>query len=210
MNNCTISFETLMDYREGRLGAAAMRRVRQHLERNCASCQERLTWMETFLPALQSALTMEAVSVSPAALTFARNIAREHFQASPSPKPPTFIERLARVLFDSRQTPALAGARGQADQAFRLVFDAGNCHIDLWAEFEREQRGYLIGQIMPLDGGTPLHAESVVLTAEDGSLFPATWEANEFHIAGVPAGTYILKIRRDGEQIIAPDVHLHG
>lgn len=210
MNHCTISFETLMDYRENRLGAAVARRVRQHVIRGCAACQERLAWMEAFLPALHAALTMEETPVPAGALTFARNIARERPLAPPPvPEQPTWIERLARVLFDSRQTPALAGARGQSAQAFRMVFGAENCHIDLWAEWERDGPGYLIGQIVPRDGSAPLRAESVTLTAEDGRLLAATWEANEFHIAAVPAGTYMLRIRRDGEEIIAPDVRLY-
>jgi hypothetical protein len=203
MDECNLSFETLADYYEGRADAEASRRIRAHLEAGCAHCQSRLAWLTEFLPALHSATTAPEPAPSEAALAYARNLIRGR---TPVPARPSLPVRIAQLLFDSRQAPALAGARGEGGQTARSLYATDDHYIDLWEERAQEGHYYLIGQVLPKAGGDPLLPESALLIQADGRTLTAQSEGTEFHVPAAPAGTYQLRLRLGAAEILMPEV----
>lgn len=207
MNRCFVTFELLMDYREGRADATTQARVRTHLDAGCDDCRERLAWLEAALPTLHAALT-EAETPAPESLVaYARDLFRERTRA---PERPSIRQVLARLLFDSRNanSPALAGMRAvsEGSRAYQCLYETEAYLIDLWEEHTPDDRSYLIGQAYSKSDNRSVLPESVVLTTAENDLLNASMEANEFHLPSVSSGTYQLRLRFPDEEILLNDV----
>ncbi len=97
--------------------------VREHTA-SCSSCRDSLEWMERMIEAIDQA-PLEAPSEGAVARVI--DLAREMPVA-------TRKERrwsLARLLGDALDQPALAGVRGSAEHAHRLLFETDDGHLDL-------------------------------------------------------------------------------
>jgi len=213
MNRCPLAFDTIIDFYERRLDAAAMQRVREHLAPGCSVCVERLDWAKQFLPALHTAVSVPEQVLPEAMLANARNLARANpyseaqRSATRSKNVPavSLPVRIAQLLFDSRQSPSAAGARSQHDYSFRKLYAAGDYYVDLWEECA-STGCYLIGQVLPRNGGDPIAPMRASLTAADGSSVLARPESSEFHLSLVTAGTYQLRLTMGEEEILLTDV----
>jgi hypothetical protein len=95
--------------------------VREHTA-SCSSCRDSLEWIERIIEAIDQA-PLEAPSEGAVARVI--DLAREAPVA-------TRKERrwsLARLLGDALDEPALAGVRGGAEHARRLLFETDTCRV---------------------------------------------------------------------------------
>jgi hypothetical protein len=97
--------------------------VREHTA-GCSSCRDSLEWIERIIQAIDQA-PLEAPSEKAVARVL--DLAKE--------APVTVREErrwsLARLLGDALDQPALAGVRGGAENARRLLFETDEGHLDL-------------------------------------------------------------------------------
>ncbi len=208
MNRCLLAFDTIIDFYERRLDAAAMQRIREHLAPGCSVCAERLEWVKQFLPALHTAVSVSEPELPAAMLANARNLARANPYSAARSTNASVVSlpvRIAQLLFDSRQSPGTAGARSQHDYSFRKLYAAGEYYVDLWEECA-SAGCYLIGQVLPRNGGDPIAPKRASLTAADGTFVLARPESSEFHVSLVTAGTYQLRLTMGEEEILLTDV----
>lgn len=196
MRRCGLPFEALIDYYEGRADDATVERVRTHLATGCQNCMTALARLERTLKAFREPGLIHAPVE---ALTRASALFRERFR---KPERPSL---LAQLLFDSRATPALTGARGEAETSRQRVYSTDVYDIDLWQEREGEN-WYLIGQVMPKQEGLEARPEAVTLLLADGTALTAVFENEEFHLNNIPAGNYTLRVRLDEAELVLPDV----
>jgi hypothetical protein len=102
--------------------------VREHTA-SCTNCRDSLEWVKRVIDAIDQA-PLEAPSEGAVARVI--DLAREAPVA-------TREERrwsLARLLGDALEQPALAGVRGGAEHARRLLFETDRGHLDLASEIE--------------------------------------------------------------------------
>ena len=199
MNRCNVSLELLLDYREGRSDVEEAGRLREHLAAGCERCTDQLVWIEQNLPALRQALA--GLAAAPArALDRARRIARQGMVA---PAHRLTVVQLARLVFDSRQSP-LVGARGAASGAVRRLYETADYLVDLMEEPEVSGSSYLIGQVHQRADGEPVDAVAAVLAIAGAEPVAARAEGSEFHLPGLTAGTYELKIRIGEAELLIP------
>jgi len=203
MQNCSVPFLEIVDYYEGRNGAAAQERVRQHLENGCEDCRTRLTWIQQFLPALHSALAQEAISAPEAALALARLIVRDRL---PVHVLPPLRQRIAQLLFDSRRPLIPATARRPVGREAQALYATEDYYVEVWIEPMQEGGYYLIGQTVSRADRTPLRPQRVVLISPEGTRTSASLDGNEFHFAAVAEGLYRIGVSLDTEEVILPEV----
>ena len=197
MDRCDMKFETLVDYREGRLDAAQAEQVRAHLDIGCEQCRQQLARMERSLSALRE---VDRFHAPQAAVERARALFRERFR---KPERPPL---LARLVFDSRTQPAFAAARGVGSAAIQTLFATETHEIDLWQEQTEGTLWYLIGQVLPREGEEAVAPESAVFTDAEGNRLEARLEGDEFHAPELPAGVYQLDLRLGETEIVLPEV----
>jgi hypothetical protein len=158
-----------------------------------------------FVPALHRSISAPLPNVSAAALELAQNIARER-----QPATAPLLVRLARLVFDSRQAQPAFGARNLEQGELQLVYSTEEYDVDLWQEHQQADRWYVIGQVLPKEGGEPLMPEQVTLSAIEtetpGRQFTAEADEGEFTAREVPAGTYEVRVRLSDQEIVLPDV----
>jgi hypothetical protein len=195
---CDVTWEALAEYQEGHADGAVWTRLEAHLAGGCGECQTRLDW----LARATSALAAPALVPAPASLQRrARTLFRERLRR-PSARPWPLI---ARLLFDGRAAPAFVRGEDGRGPSVHRVYAVEGREIDLWEERELGDVSYIIGQVLTAQpSAPPLGAAS--LTAPGAAPRVATLEDNEFHLAGVPAGTYTLTLVLGEETILVPDV----
>ena len=194
MKRCSISFETLADYHDGRADENAAQQVRDHLASGCTECRNGLAWLGKAAHTIRDA---ESVQVPSPLIDRLQNIYAERFRMPARPS------LLARLSFDSRANHALAGARGAGEEAFKLNYTTDLHDIDVWQEPAGQTNWYLIGQVLPREGDETVQPQQVILTSESGSEYSVTPEMPEFHLPSVPAGVYRATLRlQDGEIVI--------
>jgi hypothetical protein len=200
---CKIALETLLDYQEGRLDAAATAQMQTHIS-GCAACTAQLAAFGRLLPSMREAHQYHAPE---SALERARALYRERFQAAAAPSLSERIALVAQLLFDGRQSVALAGARGEAGESFHLVYGAEGVDLDLWQERETGGAWATFGQALRADGEA-MTPESVSLQGADGVTRAATLEGSDFHLDAVPPGRYRLEIELPGAQVVVPELSI--
>jgi hypothetical protein len=120
---------------------------------------------------------------------------------------PSFVTRIAQLIFDSRQTQTPAVARGVDMGDYQMVYSTGDHDVDLWQERLNNGHWYLIGQVLPKNGDDAVTPNSVVLTSTEGRMLSAVPEVGEFHVISAPAGTYEVRLRlADESEIVLPGV----
>jgi hypothetical protein len=195
VKRCSIPFEALVDYHDGRADQNAVERIREHLSADCAYCRESLAWMKR---AADTILGAERVQVPHTLMDRLHAIYTERFRM------PVRQSLLARMSFDSRSAQALAGARGASEEAFELNYTTDLHDIDIWEEPAGQGNWYVIGQVLPREGEETLQPQQVVLSAADGTELSVTPDMPEFHLPSVPAGIYDVTVRLPGSEILIP------
>lgn len=198
MIRCWIPFEAVIDHYDGRSDAVNADRIRQHLDSGCNKCSSSVAWMSRVAPALRGAEQM--APVPRLALSRVQALYRDLY------KPAVRTPVLARFVFDSRTTPALAMARNAGSTSYQLLYSTDDHDIDIWHEKQSERAWYLIGQILPHSGGHAILPDVASLVSREGKSLVAVPEVSEFHIASVPPGAYELSLRLSDLEITVPDI----
>lgn len=142
--------------------------MRAHLESGCKRCLEALSTWTRF----RQAASRESLYQPPEGVvrTVKALVATQH---RPARVP------LARLLFDSLQTPALAGVRSAAAPARVMLYGIGDYRIDLRMETKPGSRMSIVGQIL-ISSDPAQPAALVPVTLVSGSKTLRTLETNEF------------------------------
>ena len=199
MLRCGMSFESILDYYEGRADEATAARVREHLADGCKTCQQQLARVAHTLDVLPE---LGRLPVPEQAMERARAIFRERFSM---PERPSI---LAQLVFDSRTNLALAGARGEESASLQQHFRTDLHDIDLWQEATEEKAWYLIGQVISTQDDTILQPDAVLLRLPEGATQTARIEPREFHFDAVPEGSYEMIVQLGEVDITLPDVQV--
>jgi hypothetical protein len=193
---CRIAYEELLELSDGRIEAASAERLREHLAAGCQSCEAQMAQIER----LRSVMREGELSSAPEhVVTRAKELFRERFVK------PARRSLLAHLMFDSRDRLAMAGARGTESGQIQTLYSTPEHDVDLWQERGADGHWYVIGQVMPKVGGSPVQPANAVLRSEQASL-TSTSIGGEFHLASVPPGTYTLQIALSDLQITAEGV----
>lgn len=201
MDRCRMSFETIIDYYQERLDAAQMAEVRAHLATGCESCSTQIAWMQRALPALSA----DFQSAPESAQERVRQLYREQYAASNPARPPI----IPWLVFDNRLSPALAGVRDSGADA-QALYRTAQYDIDIWQEQDTPETWYLIGQALAREGGAATAPVSARLESPTGEARPADLDGSEFHISGIPGGTYTLRLTMPDGEIQIPELTFSG
>ncbi len=118
-------------------------------------------------------------------------------------------QAIARLVFDSRATPALAGFRGLED-SFQLAFECGATTLDLDCEplgDEPESAWTIIGQI---DAPSGVEGCRAALVRREGGEAVAEVVTDQFGVFRMDArcGSYDLRIQTTDAIVVFPNVEL--
>lgn len=197
IKSCRIPFESLVDYAENRAPTATTERIRAHLAADCANCRATLDWMANATPQIHAA---QQVEVPAFMLNRAYDLFRQKFPVPARPAWQAFLQ------FDSRNTLAFAGARGQAEGAFQMRFSAEQHDITLFQEPIAGGAWYLIGQVLPREGDAVIIPLEITLVGPDGATQDFSPQAEEFHLSPIAAGTYKMTIRWEDGELVLPEI----
>jgi hypothetical protein len=106
--------------------------------------------------------------------------------------------QLARLIFDSRSQPALAGVRGGTAGPDRFLFQGGNLVLDVMVEPRLEGEPVsLLGQIFdPQNPANPYDNLPVALVRDAGELVRTTTnQSGEFHLSFSPDENLLLLVQ---------------
>lgn len=194
-----ISFETLVDWVEGRLPESEAQAVAAQVTTD-AYLQADVAWLRTFQRAAQH-LVFEA---PPPEL---RATLRRRFAAhAAANRPPTWRETLTAVLkFDSRQRPAGVGARSGATPEWQQLYTTDYADIALTIQPPSAEEGFtLFGQILPQTGDAPEAFQVQLFQAGRESRVARLLEEGEFVLEAVSGGDYELVLSSDPYRIVIP------
>lgn len=157
--------------------------VREHTT-SCPGCRDSLEWIERIIDAIDGA-PLEAPSKEAVARVI--DLAREAPVA-------TREERrwsLARLLGDALDQPALAGVRGGAEHARRLLFETDDGHLDLQITPSEIETGKcrVMGQLLQA-GQQPI-----------GDLLAILWRSGNVvsRAIGSDVGTFVFEAVEPGD-----------
>ena len=196
MKRCSVSFDVLADFKDGRADDSAAALVRAHLDAGCAHCRDGITWLDKMAATLVEARRVQAPDrlVERASVLF-----KERFRMPVRPS------LLARLSFDGRPSFSPAGARGADQAAFRLSYSTDLHDVDVWEEPVGEGSWYLIGQVLPREGDNVYQPLEVILTAGSGVETSVTPDLPEFHLPAVAPGVYRMALKLADSEILIPE-----
>lgn len=121
---------------------------------------------------------------------------------------PEMVIHVARVVYDSWDALAAQGLRGSDTWQRHQLYSTAWHDVDLWGERIGGDLWYLIGQILPKDGGPALHPRKALLTSNGQNITTDVPEHGEFHLPSVKAGLYDLRLRLDHAEVVLPGVRV--
>lgn len=196
-NRCRVSIEELLDLAEGRVDKSAADRLQAHLAAGCETCETRRAEIGRVLGVMRQG---ELTSAPEYVRQQAGDLFRELYVK------PQRQSLFAQLVFDSRSRFAAAGARGVDAGQAQALYSTDEHDIDLWQEQAADGLWYVIGQVLPKDGGTALVPDGALLIGVAGNPMPTRQHGAEFHLNSVPAGTYLLRITLPNVEITVAEV----
>ena len=118
------------------------------------------------------------------------------------------VVHVARPLYDSWATLAPVSVRGDTVSTRHQVFSTAWHDVDLWGERLTDDLWYLIGQVLPKDGGSAIKPLEALLISSDKSVKTGVPDNGEFHIPSVHPGIYDLRLRLSGAEVLLPNVQV--
>ena len=203
MASGNIRFETLLALALGELNASQQAEVEQALAENPA--------LRRTLDQIRAILHVFATddSVEPPETVVQR--LKALYRAPQQAEAPGWLaaarELLARLVFDSRIAPAVAGFRG-GDDAFQLSYESEAGEVDLECEptLDAQRHAWrIMGQVTPR-GPQPVRR---VLVVPQGSAQPVAEvpvDADGVFTVQADPGAYTLYIEIDGQVITLPGI----
>jgi hypothetical protein len=188
-------FEALVAYcDEGPGDEELVLRVRAHLDEGCVPCGEKVRELRLLITDLRAT---------------ARRAAPESMKEKaknrvPLPAARDRIEQLlAEVIYDSRGVPALAGERGAAVDARRLLYRAEEYEIAVRISKSEEGSAEVVGQVLKGEHPDPDVAGMKVTLEREGRLRSATTDdLGGFRFERVREGSYRLTLA-SGKKLVA-------
>jgi hypothetical protein len=181
-----LSSEIAADFVEGRLAKEEHDFWTRHVEA-CAACTADIRqWRQ-----LGQDLKRSHLRSAPEELLDKVN---DTFQDRREEHPSGRRSAVARLIFDSFQQPAFAGARGATVAARQLVMRAEefDIHIKIWGEPDHRQ---MLGQMLPRGGDEFVRIARFHLLRNGERIESAgVDETGEFHFTDVPEGDLSLQI----------------
>lgn len=135
----------VLDYLDGRLDAASRDRVEAHLGEPCPACRETVRALGALVGVLRADRTPEVPAYlhERALSVFAPATAAE--------REPGLVERIARLLFDSRSASVTAAARRSVGEARRMRWALADGSLELEIESEAAATRTLRGRLVHED-----------------------------------------------------------
>lgn len=118
------------------------------------------------------------------------------------------VVHVARPLYDSWASLAPVAVRGDSASTRHQVFSTAWHDVDLWGERLTDELWYLIGQVLPKEGGPAIKPLEALLISADKSVKTGVPDNGEFHIPSVNPGTYDLRLRLSGAEVLLPNVQV--
>jgi hypothetical protein len=115
---------------------------------------------------------------------------------------------LPSLVFDSRQSLAMAGARGAGSASYQVVYRAENFDVELWQDPLENGQWYVIGQVLSPQGDAEIVPQSVRLVPNEGDPLTLQPADAEFHLPLVPAGIYTMTVSLTDGDIQINDLHI--
>jgi anti-sigma factor RsiW len=209
MNSPKVSYEKLIAFAAGDLGDEEAR----HVEAYLAGHPEAAETVASYRSAHTALVADDGVDPPPQALARAKAVFRPGRQPAGAPSLGDRIEALvARLVYDSRAEPALAGVRG-AVTGFQLAYEMpeSEAQLELQADVDDDgadtRRWRLVGQI---SSPQPLPPPRVTL-CRAGSATPVhTVDADErgVFVVRIEPGTYDLRLHLPTGVTVVPDIHM--
>lgn len=201
-----ISFETLVDWVEGRLAPGEAARVEAWVAEADTAVQADVAWLRRF-----HRLSQEITLATPP--DWVRRRLRRRFQTDiPRPSAPETgrWQRWRGILsFDSRSQAAMAGVRGGLTNAGRqLVYTTEGGEVALNVHpHAADEKVDLLGQLFPPGEDVPLFSVQLL---QDGAEIGLTMadDLGEFTFTGLPPVTVSLVCSSDQAELIIPPFYL--
>jgi hypothetical protein len=190
----------------GIAGAEQRERQQKHLDEGCTKCANAVgIWRRVREMAVQEDSFLPPES----AIRYARTLYRVF---PPAETGSTFIQ-LARLVFDSRIQPALAGVRSGTEAPERFLFQGDNLVLDVLMEPRQESEPVsLLGQIFdPLNPAHLYNNLPVTLLREAGEMARTTTnEAGEFQLTFNPAQNLLLVVQLGKQAVLVSPLAFGG
>ncbi len=190
-----ITFEEIAAYAAGELTGTDRQRVADAIASDAGLASR----VARIAAAIATMRTDSSTPVPPESLARYRAVFREQYQEAPATSLFDLVEQVARLLFDSRTQPAVAGLRGVG--AIQVVYEADGVLIELGIEGAGETRR-VTGQIS---------AESTPTTAvlrNEGDCVELELDEQGWFTADVPAGQYDLRVLLQDRVVTATDISI--
>lgn len=201
-----MDYDKLISYAAGELGGPEAAEVEACLARDPAAAQTVARYRM-----VQSSLRLDE-SPSPEAAAQAKAIFN-----SDRPSRPRFSEQLAqlvaRLIFDSRAEPALAGLRGRGS-SFQLTYDLSSeaaeegAELDLQAEPAPQAHSWrVVGQVAGCDQNEAMRVD----LCRAGSPTPiqtVQGDRRGTFVLSVEPGTYDLHLHLPGRVAVVPEIRM--
>jgi hypothetical protein len=205
---CT-SHYNLNDWAEFGLGIAGAEQreklMQSHLE-GCMECQKTVRiWKRVRDMAGQE----ESFLPPESAVHYARTL----YRVFPPVQSGSTLIQLARLIFDSRSQPALAGVRGGTAGPDRFVFQGGSLVLDVMVEPRLEGEPIsLLGQIFDPQNPADLYDNlPVALVRDAGEMARTTTNrAGEFHLSFTPDQNLLLVVQLRHQAVLVSPLTVCG
>lgn len=202
--DCSVTFETLVDYTDGRLAENEKAELLIHLESGCPSCRERLGWLSATLPRLADAFRASEPAPVPVLAESALARAARINRLLPADGRSNLSHQFAEAVKMPGAAPTL---RGAAQPAIHRAYETPTHQVLVWDEPDDGATRYLIGQVYSRSGEV-LEPNMVRLLDDRGEIHLAEREGSEFHLPAVPPGSCIISCELEQDCIIVPQVEV--
>jgi len=197
-----ITMELLVDHFENRLKPDLARQMQERVASDLEA-QSTLNWLTHLTPSLRAAVSTHELKPSASAIATVRQLYRDRQSQA---RPASLSTLAARLVFDSRRSVVPSGARGDLHANCQVVYSTDDHDVDLWQERLADGTWYLIGQVLPKNGGDAVLPRYGVLSrADDVTLLTETRDG-EFFIPSAPQGRYDLCLELEDRRIVLGDV----
>lgn len=190
----------------GIAGAEQREKLQSHLDEGCMECAKTVRiWKRVRDMAVQEDSFLPPES----AIRYARTL----YRVFPPVESGSTLIQLARLIFDSRSQPALAGVRGGTAGPDRFLFQGADLVLDVLVEPRLEGEPIsLVGQIFDPQNPANLYDNlPVALVRDAGELARTTTnQSGEFHLSFSPAQDLLLLVQLRHQAVLVSPLPVCG
>jgi hypothetical protein len=187
-----VGFKQLIDYLDGRLSDEDGRGVAEHLNAGCKRCEADRNWYS-----LLKSMKGVPEPAEPPSWVFRRAVRLFEMRPRTESVPKRLAHAVARLIFDSLQQAAFAGARSAGAASRHLLYAVDDYSIDLQIAPTGDSGADLIGQVLSTsEPGFDSVAGLTIDLAREGETVSSTVtdEIGVFIMSRIGLGEYDLHI----------------